>query len=47
MPLGLSPVFIPAGYGKDTSKAAAMTLVSHLASMITIPLLFVLLQKII
>ena len=47
MPLGLSPVVIPAGYGKDTSKAAAMTLVSHLASMITIPLLFVLLQKII
>ena len=46
MPLGLSPVVIPAGYGKDTSRAAAMTLVSHLASMISIPLLFLLLQKI-
>ena len=47
MPLGLSPVVIPAGYGKDTSSAAAMTLVSHLASMLTIPLLFILLQKIV
>ncbi len=47
MPLGLSPVVIPAGYGKDTSKAAAMVLVSHLLSMVTIPLLFVLLEKVI
>ncbi len=47
MPLGLSPVVIPAGYGKDTSKAAAMVLVSHLLSMVTIPLLFLLMQKVI
>jgi len=47
MPLGLSPVVIPAGYGKDTSKAAAMVLVSHLASVITIPLLFILMDKVI
>lgn len=47
MPLGLSPVVIPAGYGKDTSRAAAMVLVSHLTSMITIPLLFILLEKVI
>ena len=46
MPLGLSPVVIPAGYGKDTGKAAAMTLVSHLLSVISIPLIFLLLEKI-
>lgn len=42
MPLGLGPVIIPAAYGKDTGKAAAMTLVSHLLSVITIPLIFIL-----
>lgn len=47
MPLGLSPVVIPAGYGKDTSGAAAMALVSHLLSAITIPVMFILLEKVI
>lgn len=44
MPLGLSTVVIPAGYGKDTSVAAGMALVSHLASMVTIPIVFLLLR---
>ncbi|MBR4889652.1 MAG: neutral/alkaline non-lysosomal ceramidase N-terminal domain-containing protein, partial [Clostridia bacterium] len=40
MPLGLSPVVVPAGYGKDTSAAAGMALISHLLSCGTIPLMF-------
>lgn len=39
LPLGLNSVVIPAGYGKDTSVAAGMVLVSHLLSVITIPLI--------
>lgn len=44
MPLGLSNVVIPAAYGMDTTKAAAMALVSHVLSIITIPLMFILLN---
>ena len=44
MPLGLSNVVIPAAYGMDTTKAAAMALVSHLISIATIPLMFMLLR---
>ena len=40
MPLGLSPVVVPAGYGMDTSDAAGMALISHLLSCATIPLVF-------
>ena len=40
MPLGLNVVVIPGAYGKDTSIAAGMALVSHLLSCITIPLIF-------
>lgn len=40
MPLGLSPVVVPAGYGKDTSDAAGMALISHLLSCGTIPAVF-------
>lgn len=39
MPLGLNSVVIPAAYGKDTSVAAGMALVSHLLSVATIPLM--------
>ena len=46
MPLGLSNVVIPAAYGMDTTKAAAMALVSHLASVGTIPVMFILLKSI-
>lgn len=44
MPLGLSNVVIPAAYGMDTTKAAAMALISHLLSVLTIPAIFILLN---
>lgn len=40
MPLGLSPVVVPAGYGEDTSMAAGMAVISHALSIITIPIVF-------
>ena len=40
MPLGLNSVVIPEAYGKDTSEASGMAIVSHLASAVTIPLFF-------
>ncbi len=46
MPLGLNTVVIPAAYGKDTSTAAGMALVSHLCSVITIPLVFAVMEMI-
>ena len=39
MPLGLNTVVIPAAYGKDTSIPAGMALVSHVLSIISIPLI--------
>ena len=42
MPLGLNTIVIPSAYGKDTSTAAGMAVVSHLLSCITIPLIFTL-----
>ncbi len=42
MPLGLNSVVIPGAYGKDTSVASGMSLVSHVLSCITIPLIFML-----
>lgn len=44
MPLGLSPIVIPAAFGKDTSLAAAMALISHVLSVITLPLMFMLMM---
>jgi len=46
MPLGLSTIVIPGGYGKDTSVAAGMTLVSHAFSAVTIPCIFYLLMQV-
>ncbi len=46
MPLGLSPVVIPAAYGKDTTMAATMALVSHLLSVLTLPLMFMLMMRV-
>lgn len=40
MPLGLNTVVIPAAYGGDTTTGAAMALISHLMSIITIPIVF-------
>ncbi|MBQ8174261.1 MAG: AEC family transporter [Clostridia bacterium] len=42
MPLGLNTIVIPSAYGKDTSVAAGMALISHVLSVITIPLTFTL-----
>ena len=42
MPVGLNAIVVPAAYGKDTSDAAGMALVSHLFSVISIPLMFML-----
>ena len=46
MPLGLNTIVVPAAYGKDTSTAAGMALVSHLLSILTIPVIFILLKTI-
>ena len=40
MPLGLNSVVIPGAYGRDTTVAAGMAIISHLLSCITIPLIF-------
>lgn len=47
MPMGLNTIVIPAAYGKDTTDAAGLALVSHLFSVGTIPLTFMLLQNLI
>lgn len=39
MPLGLNTIVVPAAYGKDTSVAAGMALISHVLSIVTIPLI--------
>ena len=44
MPLGLNTIVIPAGYGKDTSVAAGLALLSHILSCITIPIIFMLFE---
>ncbi len=40
MPLGLNTVVIPSAYGKDTTVAAGMALISHVLSVLTIPIIF-------
>lgn len=40
MPLGLNTVVFPAAYGGDTTPGASMALISHLLSIITIPVMF-------
>ena len=42
MPLGLNTIVVPGAYGKDTSVASGMALISHLLSCVTIPLVFAL-----
>ena len=42
MPLGLNTVVYPAAYGGDTTPGASMALISHLMSIITIPIMFAL-----
>ena len=40
MPLGLNTIVIPSAYGKDTTIAAGMAVISHLLSIFTIPIIF-------
>lgn len=47
MPLGLNTIVVPSGYGKDTTDAAGMALISHTLSIITIPLIFMLFSSLI
>ena len=42
MPMGLNSIVVPAAYGKDVSQAAALSVVTSLLSVITIPLAFLL-----
>ncbi len=42
MPLGLNTIVFPAAYGKDTSVGSSMALISHVMSVVTIPLIFLL-----
>lgn len=42
MPLGLNTVVFPAAYGGNTTPGASMALISHLMSIITIPIMFTL-----
>lgn len=39
-PLGLNTIVYPAAYGGDTKTGAAMTVISHTLSVITIPLMY-------
>lgn len=45
MPLGLNTIVVPGAYGKDTSVAAGMAVISHLMSAVTVPILFLLFIK--
>lgn len=47
MPMGLNAIVVPAAYGKDTSQAAALAIVTHLLSVISIPLLFLLFNAVV
>ena len=44
MPMGLNTIVIPAAYGKDTTDAAGLALISHVLSVGTLPLMFMLFQ---
>ncbi len=46
MPLGLNTIVIPSAYGRDTSAAAGMAIVSHLAALGTIPIIFALMERV-
>jgi predicted permease len=45
MPLGINAVVVPAAYGKDTSVAAGIAIISHVISCATIPLIFYLMSN--
>lgn len=43
--LGLNTVVIPAAYGRDTKPGASMAMISHVAAVISIPLMYALLTQ--
>lgn len=45
MPLGLNTIVIPSAFGKDTTVAAGMAIVSHLLSCVTIPVILLLMSE--
>ena len=47
MPMGLNTIVIPAAYGKDTTMASGIALISHLLAVITIPIIFLLFNLVI
>ncbi len=47
MPLGLNTIVIPAAYGRDTTMASGMALISHILSVITIPIIFLIFDTVI
>lgn len=44
MPIGMNTIIIPGAAGKDTKLATGMTLVSHIFSAVTIPVVFMVLM---
>jgi predicted permease len=46
-PLGMNTVIVPAAYGGETKTGAAMTMISHVACILTIPLLYMLLTQLV
>lgn len=46
MPLGLNTVVVPSAYGRDTTAAAGMALISHVLSCLSIPCVFLLLEHV-
>lgn len=47
MPMGLNTIVIPAAYGRDTTDAAGLALISHVLSVGSLPLMFLLFQSVI
>ena len=45
LPLGLNPVIYPPQYGKDARPGASMALISTMLSLLTLPLFYALLLK--
>jgi len=44
MPMGLNTIIIPSAYGRDTTLGAGLALISHILSLLTIPLLLLIFQ---
>ncbi len=47
MPLGLNTIVVPGANGKDTRDAAGMALISHTLAVVTIPMIFMLFEKLV